>query len=207
MATRKSLPPPALVDPAAQAYELVPLGRLREHPENPRRGDVDGIGESIDANGFFGAVVVQRRTRRILAGNHRYRAARARGMKRIPVLWVDVDDERALKILLADNAEADKAEYDTVALADVLQTLVGDRHLENEINAALAGTGYDAKAFDSLLDMATAEKSKADDEPPPADLAKTYVVAVECETEQDQARLKARLTGEGYKVTARRLGR
>lgn len=205
MAQRKTLPTTA--DPAAQTYELVPIGRLKEHPENPRRGDVVGIGVSITENGFFGAVLAQRSTKRVIAGNHRLRAARAAGIKKIPVLWTDVDDARALKILLADNAESDKAEYDPRALADVLGSIVGEIHIEQEITRALAGTGYDANAFDQILEQVEQlEKTPAPAEPK-EELPKAYIVAIECETEAAQIALKQRLTSEGYKVTARRLGR
>jgi ParB-like chromosome segregation protein Spo0J len=54
-----------------QEYELVPTGRLRPHPRNVNRGDLAVIAESIAQNGFYGAVVAQRSTGYILAGNHR----------------------------------------------------------------------------------------------------------------------------------------
>ncbi len=205
MAARKVLP--NVADPAAQTYELVPIGRLREHPENPRRGDVVGIGVSIAENGFFGAVLAQRSTRRVIVGNHRLRSARAAGLKRIPVLWTDVDDERALKIMLADNAESDKAEYDPRALADVLGAIVGEIHIEQEITRALAGTGYDANAFDQILEQVEQLDKAAAPATPKEELPKAYIVAIECESEAAQTALKQRLTSEGYKVTARRLGR
>lgn len=46
--------------PINDGYEVVPLDRLKLHPRNPRRGDVDRIAESMDVNGVYGAVVVQR---------------------------------------------------------------------------------------------------------------------------------------------------
>ena len=62
-----------------------PIDELLEHPDNPRRGDEDAIGESMAAHGFYGAVLVQASSRRIIAGNHRTRvaprAARARSRR------------------------------------------------------------------------------------------------------------------------------
>lgn len=42
-----------------QEFATLPVDALEPHPDNPRRGDVDAIAESIRHNGFFGAVLVQ----------------------------------------------------------------------------------------------------------------------------------------------------
>jgi ParB-like chromosome segregation protein Spo0J len=118
----------------------VPTGDLKPHPKNPRRGNVEVIAESIRQNGFYGAVVAQRSTGHIVAGNHRWRAAQEAGMPEVPVLWVDVDDERALRILLADNRTSDVASNDSAVLAELLAGLPD-----------LAGTGYTAEDMTSLL--------------------------------------------------------
>lgn len=126
-----------------QAFEMVEVGRLSAHPENPRSGDVGLIGESIRVNGFFGAIVAQRSTGRILAGNHRWKAAQAEGRDRVPVAWVDVDDEHALRILLADNRTNDVAGYDDSKLAGLLAEL--------SETCGLEGTGYKAEDLEALL--------------------------------------------------------
>jgi ParB-like nuclease domain len=82
-----------------ETYELVPAEQLNEHPRNARRGDVDAIATSIRANGFFGTLVAQRSTGNVLVGNHRFRAGILEGMESFPVIWIDCDDARALKIL------------------------------------------------------------------------------------------------------------
>lgn len=126
-----------------QEYELVAIDQLQQHPDNPRRGAVDVISESIDANGFFGAVVAQRSTRRVLVGNHRLMVARERGAEVLPVLWVDVDDDRARRILLVENRANDLAGYDDEVLAEVLR-IVADTE-------DLAGTGFDAAVVEEIL--------------------------------------------------------
>ena len=63
-----------------QFEERVPLASLKRHPDNPRRGDVKAIALSINKNGFYGAVIVQRSTRYILAGNHRADADLGEGL-------------------------------------------------------------------------------------------------------------------------------
>jgi hypothetical protein len=123
-----------------QQYVTVPTETLSQHPDNPRRGDVDAISQSIDAHGFYGALLVQRSTNYVLAGNHRLLAAIERDIPVLPVIYVDVDDEEAKRIVLIDNRVNDLAEYDNDALVELLQELGGD----------LSGTGY---AEDDLAEL------------------------------------------------------
>lgn len=129
---------------ANEQYELVTLDKLTTHPANPRQGDIGAVVASIEAHGFYGALVVQRSTGRILAGNHRYLAAKALAMKAVPVTYVDVDDELAHRILVADNRTSDLGTYDDVALAELLTQLA-------QSDGGLDGTGYDGDDLDALL--------------------------------------------------------
>jgi len=124
--------------------ELAPLDTVRPHPRNPRQGDTGAIHESIEANGFYGAIIAQKSTGFILAGNHRWQAAQQSGATEIPITWVDVDDDHALRILLADNRTNDLASYDENALADILKEI-------HEAHGNLIGTGYDGDDLDQLL--------------------------------------------------------
>jgi hypothetical protein len=121
-----------------------PLDAIRPHPRNPRQGDIGAIHTSINANGFYGTIIAQRSTGFILAGNHRWQAARQANANTIPVTWVDVDDEHALRILLADNRTNDLADYDTNMLTELLQEI-------QETNSSLKGTGYDASDLNDLM--------------------------------------------------------
>jgi len=107
-----------------QEYDLVPVDALKPHPANPRRGDTVAIAESITENQFYGAVIAQRGTGLILAGNHRWKAAKDTGATEIPVIWIECDDAEALRILLVDNRTNDLAGYDDKALADLLSQVV-----------------------------------------------------------------------------------
>lgn len=104
-----------------QRYALEPVTKLRVHPKNARRGNVDLISESVVENGFFGAVVAQLSTGYVLVGNHRYTSAVAKGITSIPTLWIDVDDVRARKIAMADNKASDAAGYDDAAVLAALK--------------------------------------------------------------------------------------
>lgn len=120
-----------------------PLNSLKLHPDNPRQADCGAIHESVEHNGFYGAIIAQLSTRTVLAGKHRYITASQLGAKTIPTMWVDVDDATALKIVLADNRVSDRASYDNNILAGVLDQL---RESDDWL-----GTGWDEEAYQDLL--------------------------------------------------------
>lgn len=113
---------------------LIPIDSIRPHPENPKNGDVSAILSSIEMNGFYRPVYAQKSTGYILAGNHSTAAALELGAELIPVVWLDVNDTTARKILLADNRTADLGQYDNGVLASLLNKI--------QIEDSLYGTGY-----------------------------------------------------------------
>lgn len=121
--------------------EYVPTGEVRPHPDNARQGDVGAIHASITHNGVYRPLIVQRSTGHILAGNHTYQAMLHHGLDQVPVVYRDVDDEQAKRIMVADNRTADLGDYDKQVLLDTLQGLDG-----------LEGTGYDGDDLDTLLE-------------------------------------------------------
>lgn len=124
-------------------YEVLPLDAVKPHPRNPRRGDLDAIKASVDVNGFYGAVVANKRTGYILAGNHRWMAAKMLELPEIPVVWVDVGEAEEKRILAADNRTAELGGYDEAVLASLLQGVQDD--------GGLLGTGYDEDDLNRLL--------------------------------------------------------
>lgn len=148
---------------APQRYEDTNVDQLRAHPKNPNQGDVGAIVESIHENGFYGVIVAQRSTGMILAGEHRWRAAREAGLFRVPVMWLDCDDEDALRVLLADNRTSELGVRDPAALHELLRSLI-------DTPSGLDGTGYDADFLDELThdlerDMADALSGLTDPAP------------------------------------------
>jgi ParB-like chromosome segregation protein Spo0J len=65
--------------------EVVSVGSLVPFPGNPRRGDVPAIKDSLQAHGQYRPLVANRRTRRVLGGNHALRAAIELGWDSIAV--------------------------------------------------------------------------------------------------------------------------
>ena len=128
-----------------------PLADLTPYYKNPRKGNVDAIAESLRVRGQYKPIVVNvgtytERPMEILAGNHTYLAAAALSWDAIDVVTVDLPDEQAAQIVLADNRLADLGDYDDDLLRDVLGD-AGD----------LTGTGY----TDADLEAMFAEPSES----------------------------------------------
>jgi DNA modification methylase len=176
-----------------QDYEpAVPVDRLSEHPDNPRRGDVDAIDGSMAQHGFYGAVYAQRSSGRIVAGNHRYRVARQRGHATVPVIWLDVDDDQARRILLVDNRTGDQGGYDDAELERVLRDLLDGSDL------GLVGTGYTVEDLTELFGEPEPEPGRTDPddvpEPPSEPVTRTgdvwllgdhRIICGDCRSTQD----------------------
>lgn len=147
--------------------ETVPLIKLNHYAKNPRRGDVQAIKGSIVANGIFRPVIVNKGTytekpNEILAGNHTVKAIRELAeenpddtrWQQVEVWMVDVDAERAARIVLADNRTADLGSYDSEELLSLLNMMDGD----------LDGTGYDADDLAELTQLADGGEDLAGDD-------------------------------------------
>lgn len=141
-----------------------PIDTLQAFHRNPRRGNTTAIADSLQARGQYRPIVVNigthtGRPNEILAGNHTWAAARELGWHTIQATTIDVDDDTATTIVLADNRLADLGHYDDTTLLELLSELPD-----------LTGTGYtndDLAAMLADLDEPTA-LTDPDDAPPPA---------------------------------------
>lgn len=146
------------------------INDLNLYHQNPRTGDTQAIAQSLKTNGAYKPIVVNRgthtgRPNEVLAGNHTVKAHRLlieqgeTGWDTIATWVVDVDDEHATRIVLADNRTADLGEYNN----DTLLELLGN------LNDGIEGTGYDDGYIDALLGMNTPEQLTDPDETPELD--------------------------------------
>ena len=119
--------------------QSVAISSLTAYPTNPRRGDIDAIASSLTAHGQYRPIVVQASTKFVLAGNHTLKAAKKLGWKKIKAVLVDVDENTAKKIVLADNRLTDLAGYNEPLLKSLLQAL-----------PELDGTGFTQSEVETL---------------------------------------------------------
>lgn len=136
------------MDSLNEEYDpAVPLDALIELVDNPRRGDLALLNESVTEIGFYGAVIVNKATNEVLAGNHRIKALHEQGEETVPVIYVDVDEVTARKIALVDNHANDRATYDVHDLLATIERLDGD----------FDGTGYTETDYADLLAQTTSD--------------------------------------------------
>lgn len=184
---------------------LIQTADLNLHHKNPRRGDVDAIAGSLQAHGQFRPIVVNEGTHtgrplEVLAGNHTLKAIRQLAetnpddprWSQVEAYVIDVDDDRATRIVLADNRTSDLGTYDNAELLDLLE----------ELDGAYEGTGYDEDYIDALLGENTPEELP---EPGDADIEDglaNYAIVIECDTEKQQTTLLEKFLKEGLNCRA-----
>lgn len=122
----------------------IDIDSVHPHPRNVRQGDVGAITESLRSHGQYRTIVYQQSTKRILAGNHTWKAAKSLGWTEIAATPVVCDDDQALRILLADNKANDLATYDNQQLEELLKDLA-------QTDALLEGTLFDGDSLDELI--------------------------------------------------------
>lgn len=150
--------------------QSVAIGDLKSYPDNPRHGNVEAIAESLEAHGQIKPLVAQKSTSYVLAGNHTLAAMVELGWTQVDVVYLDVDDAQAKKIVLADNRTADLAHYNEPALAELLTSLDGD----------LEATGYTDDDLDRLISNLNADIPEFEPaDPTPLD-TKTIVSCPNC---------------------------
>lgn len=154
-----------MTTPGIGDTRTLPTTQINLFHKNPRRGDVEAIAGSLQAHGQFRPIVVNEGTHtgrpmETLAGNHTLKAIRLLAERnpddprwqQVECYVVDVDEDRASRIVLADNRTADLGSYDNDILIDVL----------NSVEHDLDGTGYDYDDLSALLDMAAGPDSLDD---------------------------------------------
>lgn len=159
-----------------QTYDpALPVDWIHPHPDNPNEGDEKALEESIDELGFFGAITVRQLDEyefQIIGGEHRWKLTKARGETTIPAIIAhDVDDEKALKMLLVDNEITRRGKYNNEKLVNVIRKLPNTR-----------GTGF------PMDELAKHEKARADKiaAQKAAEFKREYGVIVMVESEAEQ---------------------
>ena len=189
--------------PSMGTLERVQVKDLAVFHKNARRGDVDLIANSMEHNGVYKPLVVNRGTHtgrpyEVLCGNHSLMAMRRLAdenprdgrWKFADVYVVDVDDDRAMRLVLVDNAANDKSTYDVEELVN-LATELPD----------LEATGFSRDELDKMLEALEDNFGGDEDEgEESAPEPEGYGLIVECDNQNQRDTLKAKLLAEGFNV-------
>ena len=88
---------------------MVPIDQIDANPNQPRQvmGDLSELMASIAEKGIIEPIIVRQRGRRfqIVAGERRYQAAVQVGLREIPIVIREVDDNEIIEIALVENIQ------------------------------------------------------------------------------------------------------
>jgi DNA modification methylase len=124
----------------------VPLSALQPDPANARThgpANLDAITSSLRRFGQAEPLIVQAGTMRLIAGHGRLEVMKRLGWAEAAIVELDVESIDAAALAIALNRSSELAEWDDVALAQVLATL--------QQEDALDGTGYSEDEVRTLL--------------------------------------------------------
>ncbi|UCD09338.1 MAG: DNA modification methylase [Dehalococcoidales bacterium] len=104
--------------------QAIELFRIKPWENNPRINDhaVDAVAESIRLYGFNVPVLCDQ-SLTIIAGHTRYKAAIKLGLEKIPVIILEMTDEKRRAFAIADNKTAEIASWDFPKLKEALEQL------------------------------------------------------------------------------------
>lgn len=93
-------------EPEEAPAEWLAPSKLKPWADNPRaiaETDVERVARSIKVFGFGAPIVARKGTLQIIAGHVRHAAALQLGLERVPVRLLDISEEQAHALAIADN--------------------------------------------------------------------------------------------------------
>ena len=111
---------------------MIPIDKIDPNPHQARYelGNIDELMDSIRSKGILEPILVRAKGSRfeIIAGERRYMASKGIGLKELPCIDMDVEDNEAMEIALIENLQ--RKDLDIFEEADGLQALA-DIHSYN----------------------------------------------------------------------------
>lgn len=95
----------------AREIHHIKLGLIKPNPFQPRHSfnneELNDLSASIKENGVIQPIIVRRKgdNFEIIAGERRFRASKIAGLKDIPAVVRDIDDEKMLQIAIVENVQ------------------------------------------------------------------------------------------------------
>lgn len=144
-----------------------PIESLKPWQRNPRKNEaaVASVAESIRKFGFSAPIVARQENCMVIAGHTRLKAAQKLGLTHVPVRLMDLSEEDAQLLAMADNKLGEIAEWDDEGLARVLADLKAS-------GADVTASGFDEGEIDRLLAELNAGNLADIVEPPLPDVPK-----------------------------------
>ncbi|GMG98078.1 ParB/RepB/Spo0J family partition protein [Tepidimicrobium xylanilyticum] len=123
-------------DKEANLVKNIDISSIFPNKEQPRKEFDDSLleelKESIKQHGVLQPIIVRERETgyEIVAGERRWRAAKTAGLKEIPCVVMEIDDEEAVKLALIENLQRD--DLNPMEEANAFKKLIEDYNLTHE---------------------------------------------------------------------------
>ena len=149
---RKQKTPAPVVEEkkAGEQVGKVPVKNLKPNPYQPRKtfdpDQLKELEESIRQSGVIQPLIVRKKGRQyeIVAGERRWRAAKAAGLDQVPVVVRDYDDAAMMEVALVENMQ--RSDLDPMEEARGIQHLMASLQLTQEEAARKLGKSRAAVA-------------------------------------------------------------
>ena len=144
-------------------FDLVAPDQLLAHPHNFRRHPAkqrEALRGSLNELGIVAAVIVNQRSGHILDGHARVEEYLTAGIEKVPVVYVDLPEDKEALALLSLDPIAAMAEADTEALDGLLREVATG---EAGLQAMLADLAEDAGIIPPDVDFKEYDESVADE--------------------------------------------
>lgn len=132
-----STPLPASAVPAEAApTNKLAIDQIEANPSQPRTvfdvAKLQELAASIQANGIIQPLIVRKIGEKyhLIAGERRWRASRLAGLKEVPVVVADIDDNRVLEVALIENIQ--REDLNPIEVAVAFERLANDLGLSHE---------------------------------------------------------------------------
>lgn len=116
-------PQPAPATPVEGNVLFVAIGELKPNPNQPRRefdpAAMQELTQSIERDGIIQPIIVRRVAGdfQIIAGERRWRAAKAAGLSQVPVIPRTADDAQVLELAIVENIQREDLNPIELAMA------------------------------------------------------------------------------------------
>jgi DNA modification methylase len=158
--------------PSALTISEVAIDELKADPANPRRisdAELEALTRSLREFGLVDPIIARASDRTVIGGHQRLLAARRLGLKRVPVIYLDVSKEKAQLLNVALNKIS--GDFDQELLARLLADLAATPDLD------LTLSGFEEKEITQFIKGLEARDKR--DRPESLDLDETLRAAYE----------------------------
>lgn len=147
---------------------MVPAGKLRPHPKNPRKdlGDLTELSDSIKKNGIMQNLTAvpdpeDKDSYKIIIGHRRFAAGQKAGLEEFPVAIRDLDEAEQIRTMLCENIQ--RNDLTVIEQAQGFQMMMDFGITVEEL---AKDTGFAPSTIYHRLNIAKLDKSKLESKMP-----------------------------------------